>query len=59
MLQVRKVEYKDPELEEWEKFKKSMMEENKVSVCVCVCVRACVRVCVCVCTLTNYSCKLN
>jgi len=24
------VEYKDPELEEWEKFKKSMMEVNKV-----------------------------
>ena len=30
MLQVRKVEYKDPELEEWEKFKKSIIEENKV-----------------------------
>ncbi|XP_065882324.1 zinc finger protein 830-like isoform X2 [Dysidea avara] len=28
---VRKVEYKDPELEEWEKFKKSMLEVNKIS----------------------------
>lgn len=30
IVQVRKVEYKDPELEEWEKFKKSMLEVNKV-----------------------------
>ena len=46
MLQVRKVEYKDPELEEWEKFKKSIIEENKVSV-VCVCLSVQVFVCMC------------
>ena len=28
------MEYKDPELEEWEKFKKSMLEVNKVCIVV-------------------------
>ncbi len=56
MLQVRKVEYKDPELEEWEKFKKSIIEENKVSV-VCVCLSVQVFVCVCV-RIIMHACML-
>ena len=37
---ARKVEYKDPELQEWEKFQKSIQKEDDVSYCnsTCECV---------------------
>ena len=35
---ARKVEYKDPELEEWEKFQKSIQKEDDVSLFSCSCI---------------------